>query len=298
MTAHIPLGPCLTGTVVAADIDATVAAYCDYLYTRILEDTRVSAIQATLWGKPGLAGSRIVTLVSESGYPWLRVISNPNAVPARSFLELGWLALEILVRDVDALAQRLAESPFKIYRPPTNLASGEAIRAMQVIGPAGEVLYLTQVNGAPAPFDIPRARCAVDRLFVPVSACLRRDEGLAVYRKLGARQSWQFDTRIASVNKAHGLDASLQHPVATVQLAGQSMVEIDQLGVAKSRPPTAGRLPGGIAMVSFVFDNIDNMVLKPVSPPCPLEGKLYGGQRVAVCRGAAGELIELIEAAR
>ena len=88
-----------------------------------------------------------------------------------------------------------------------------------------------------------------------------------------------------------------KHPVATVQLAGQSMVEIDQLGVAKSRPPTAGRLPAGIAMVSFVFDNIDNIGIKPVSPPQRLEGKLYGGQRVAVCRGAGGELIELIEAA-
>jgi hypothetical protein len=133
---------------------------------------------------------------------------------------------------------------------------------MQVIGPAGEVLYLTQVNGVVPPFDIPRARCPVDRLMIPVSSCLRRDEGLAVYKKLGANKSWRVDTRIASVNKAHGLDVSMKHPVATVQLAGQSMVEIDQLGVAKSRPPTAGRLPAGIAMVSFVFDNM-RIALRP-----------------------------------
>jgi hypothetical protein len=205
--------------------------------------------------------------------------------------------LEVLVSDVDGLAQRLQDSPFEIYRPPADLDVSDEIRAMQVIGPAGEVLYLTQVNGVVPPFDIPRARCPVDRLMIPVSSCLRRDEGLAVYKKLGANKSWRVDTRIASVNKAHGLDVSMKHPVATVQLAGQSMVEIDQLGVAKSRPPTAGRLPAGIAMVSFVFDNIDNIGLKPVSPPQRLEGKLYGGQRVAVCRGAGGELIELIEAA-
>jgi hypothetical protein len=297
MSSLIPLGPTLTGTLVAADIDATVAAYCDFLYTRVLEEALVSESQAILWGKPKLAGAPIVTLQSDSGYPWLRVISNPDVVPAQPFRELGWLALEILVRDVDALAERLADSPFEIYRAPANSDSGDATRAMHVIGPAGEVLYLTEVSAAVEPFDIPRARCEVDRLFIPVSSCLRRDEALAVYRKLGATRSWSFDTRIASINKAHGLDAGLRHPVAAVQLAGKSMVEIDQLGVARSRPPTAGRLPAGIAMVSFVFDNIDTLGLQPVSPPKRLDGKLYGGQRVVVCRGAGGELLELIEAA-
>ncbi len=297
MSTLFPLGPSLTGTLVATDIDAAVAAYCDYLYTSVLEDSEVSETQAVLWGKPALAGSRIVTLQSATGYPWVRIVSNPEVIPARPFLELGWLALEVLVSDVDMLAERLANSPFEIFRPPADLDVSNDIRAMQVIGPAGEVLYLTQVNAAVEPFDIPMARSEVDRLFIPVSSCLRRDEGLAVYNKLGASKSWSFDTRITSVNKAHGLDLSLKHPVATVQLAGQSMVEIDQLGVAKSRPPTAGMLPAGIAMVSFVFDNIDNIGLKPVSPPQRLDGKLYGGQRVAVCRGAGGELIELIEAA-
>jgi len=297
MSSLIPLGPSLTGTLVAPDIDAAVAAYCDYLDTTVLESTQVSAAQAVLWGKPRLEGSPIVTLCSPSGFPWVRIIGSPDVAPARPFLELGWLALEVLVSDVDGLARRLADSPFEIYRPPADLDVSDAIRAMQVIGPAGEVLYLTQVNDAVPPFDIPQATCDVDRLFIPVSACLRRDEGLAVYSKLGANKTWNFETRITSVNKAHGLDLSNRHPVATVQLAGQSMVEIDQLGVAKPRPPSAGLLPAGIAMVSFVFDNIDNIGIKPVSPPCALPGKFYGGQRVAACRGAGGELIELIEAA-
>ena len=126
---------------------------------------------------------------------------------------------------------------------------------------------------------------------------LRRDESLAVYSKLGARNSWSFETPIGSVNRAHGLDASLRHPVATVQLAGQSMVEINQLGVAKARPPVDGLLPGGIAIVSFMVDNLDNIGLRPVSPPLNMDGVLYAGRRVAACRGAAGELLELIEAA-
>lgn len=297
MKAIIPLGPCLTGTLVTPDLEATVAAYCDYLDATVLEEARISAEQAVLWGKPSLEGIPVVTLQSESGYPWVRVIGIPDVVPARPFMELGWMALEILVRDVDALARRLQDSPFEIFRPPANLDVSEDIRAMQVIGPAGEVLYLTQVNGEVPPFDLPRASCDVDRLFIPVSACLRRDEGLAIYNKLGATQNWCFDTRITSVNQAWGFDLELKHPVATVQLAGRSLVEIDQLGTARMRPPSLGLFPAGIVMVSFVVDNLDTVRVQPVSPARQLPGKLYAGQPVAACRGAGGELIELIQAA-
>lgn len=294
----IPLGPSLTGTLVTSDLESTVSAYCDFLSTRVYEDTQVSAEQAVLWGKPRLAGARVVTLVSPSGYPWVRVIGHPEVLPAKPFRELGWMALEVLVADVDALAERLAHSPFEIFRPPANLDVSDDIRGMQVIGPAGEVLYLTEVNAPVPPFQIPQATCDVDRLFIPVSCCLRRDEGLAVYEKLGATQSWSFDTRIISVNKALGLNPEMLHPVATVQLAGGSMVEIDQLGVARPRPLSGGGFAAGIAMVSFLVDDLDSKRIQPVSPARALTGKLYRGQRVMVCRGAGGELIELIQAAQ
>jgi hypothetical protein len=290
----IPLGPSLTGTVVAPDLDASLAAYCDHLHSSVLERCTVSEQQARLWGKPRLEGSPLVTLQSASGNPWLRLIGIPGLLPAQPFKELGWMALEILVEDVSGMARQLASSPFEIYRGPSG--SGNA-KGMQLVGPAGEVLYLTEVKRAEAPFNIAPARAPVDRLFTPVSACLRRDEGLAVYGKLGAQRSWRFETTLGSVNRAHELDASLKHPVGTVQLAGQSMVEINQLGLARSRPPSAGLLPAGIVMVSFLIDNLDNIGLRPISPPLAPSGALYGGQRVAACRGAAGELLELIEAA-
>jgi hypothetical protein len=293
----IPLGPSLTGTLVTRDLKSTVAAYLDFLDATVFEESVISPNQATLWGKPSLAGIPIVTLQSDSGYPWLRVIGIPEVVPARPFMELGWMALEVLVQDVDELALRLQDSPFEIFQPPANLDVSDDIRAMQVIGPAGEVLYLTQVSAPVPPFDIPMARCPVDRLFIPVSACLRQDEGLAVFNKLGATQSWCFDTRIPSVNKAWGFDMELKHPVATVQLAGKSMVELDQLGTARMRPPSHGLFPAGIVMVSFVVDNLDTIRLQTISPARSLDGKLYAGQPVAACRGSGGELIELIQAA-
>ncbi|MDJ0877806.1 MAG: hypothetical protein QNI86_04300 [Halieaceae bacterium] len=294
MSTLIPIGPTLTGTVVTPDLDTSLAAYCDYLHASVLEEAAVSSEQARLWGKPQLEGSPLVTLQSPSGAPWMRLLGIPGLLPAQPFKELGWMALEILVEDVAALWQTLDASPFEIYRGPTD--SGNA-SGMQLVGPAGEVLYLTQLRAPEAPFDIAPAQAVVDRLFTPVSACLRRDEALAVYSKLGARRSWSFDTTLGSVNRAHGLDPSLKHPVGTVQLSGRSMVEINQLGVAKSRPPVEGKLPAGIVMVSFVVDNLDNIGLRPISPPLSPTGALYGGQRVAACRGAAGELLELIEVA-
>ena len=294
MATLIPLGPTLTGTVVVPDLDAAAAAYCSHLHASVLEQGEVSAEQALLWGKPRLEGTPFTTLQSASGHPWVRFLGVPGLLPARPFLELGWMALEVLVEDVDALAESLQESPFEIVREPVGK---DNVRGMQVSGPSGEVLYLTQVIEPEDPFNIKPAQAPVDRLFSPVSACLRRDEGLSVYSRLGAKQSWRFETTIRSVNRAHGLDESLKHPVATIQLAGRSMVEINQLGMARSRPPSEGLLPAGIAMVTFVVDNLDNVGLQTISPPQTPAGALYGGQRVVTCRGAAGELLELIEAA-
>lgn len=286
----------MTGTLVVPDIGRTVDAYSRFLYASPLEEGAVSEAQARLWGKPRLAGCPLVTLQSPSGFPWLRVVGCPGVLPARPFLELGWLALEVLVADVEALSRALTDSPFEIVRKSLNRTGAAGVRVMQVVGPAGEVLYLTELEEAAAPFNIEPATCPVDRLFNPVSACLRRDEALAIFRKLGAQRSWRYDSRLLSINRAHGLDASVKHPIATVQLAGQSSVEINQLGLARSRRLSEGLLPAGIAIVSFVLNNLDNMGLRPVSPPQVLDGALYRGQRVAVCRGAAGELLELIEA--
>ena len=53
------------------------------------------------------------------------------------------------VDDVDALAAELASSPFRIIGGPADLSFSDQIRAMQVVGPAREVLYLTQADQTP-----------------------------------------------------------------------------------------------------------------------------------------------------
>ena len=295
-TASQPvLGPARTGTLVTADFSATVTAYVDNLSMQVVDETPVSETQAVLWATPALTGARQAVLVSESGIAWIRVIEDSNAGRAEPFRQLGWMSLEVVVADVDTLASELADSAFITYRPPADLDVSDAIRAMQVIGPAGEVLYLTQVNGQVPPFDIPMAQCRVDHLFIPVMCCHDRDASLAFYQGFAGVTGFSFDTRITSVNAAYGYPLERKHPVATVQLAGSTMIEIDEIAEAAARPCAEGSLPAGIAMISYEVDQLEGLSVTWLAPPQAVVQAPYHGRRAGCCRGAGGELIELIE---
>lgn len=295
MVAEPSLGPVLTGTLVTADYERCVAAYVDSLSMRVVESDRVGAALGDLWAAPGLVGARYAVLVSESGVPWVRVIEDVAIQPAVPFKQRGWMSLEVAVQDVDRLAAELEGSPFEIHRPPADLDVSEDIRAMQVIGPAGEVLYLTQIKRPVPPFEIPVARCRVDHLFIPVMSCADRDSAQAFYERFPDCTSFRFDTIITSVNSAFGDDLDRKHAVAVVQLASRTMVEIDQIDAAVPRPREIDRLPSGIASITFEVDSLSIAGFEFLSPPITLQGQPYLGRRAACCRGAGGELVELIE---
>ncbi|MEH6549237.1 MAG: hypothetical protein V7711_09095 [Pseudomonadales bacterium] len=293
--SDIAMGPALTGTLVCRDIALLESCYVDYLYMQVVERSVISHEQASLWAAPALAGNAQIVLASSSGVPWIRAIEDPAAAIPRPFLEQGWMTLEVVVKHVDALAVELESSPFEIFRPPADLDVSPMIRAMQVIGPAGEVLYLTEVKGDVPPFDIPQASCEVDRLFIPVMCCQDRDASIDFYTGFSGVSKFVFDTKITSVNAAYGYELDRRHPVATMQLAGQSMIEIDQIEACSSRPCANGGLPAGIAMISYEVDSLDDLSLEWLSQPQVLQLSPYAGRRAAACVGAGGELLELIE---
>lgn len=296
------LGPALTGTLVSNNFDTCVSAYVDHLSMSEQVSGQLDSVKADLWGASKLVGARYTVLVSDTGASWMRVIEDTKAEPAKPFLQQGWLSLEVVVEDVDTLADELVGSPFELYRPPADLDVSPGIRAMQVIGPAGEVLYLTQVKAAVPPFDIPIARSRVDRLFIPVMCCTDRDAATAFYQQFGSVAEFKFDTKITSVNAAYGWDITRKHPVATVQLAGASMIEIDQIDAAEPRPVNAGHLPAGIAMISYELEGLATLAstgsIEWLSAPVAIEEAPYNGRLAACCIGAGGELIELIERAQ
>ncbi|MBC6428136.1 MAG: hypothetical protein GDA55_02755 [Cellvibrionales bacterium] len=289
------LGPVRLCTLVAPDLGAAIAAYRDSLHTVVAEQTQVSGELAELWGSPTLCGSRMALLANACGEVWLRIVEDIGCPRPTPLQHHGWLALELLVADVDVLAAELADSAFTLLRPPANLDLSDSIRACQVSGPCGEVLYLTQVKAPVPPFDLPQARCAVDRLFIPIICTPDRQAAADFYARLAGVEPLFFTTKITVLNQAYSWNIDRQHPVATLQLAGQCLLEIDQIEAASHRVCPPGRLPPGIAVVSVAVVDIERLAVDWKVPPRPVSDAPYGGKKVGLVRGAAGEWLELIE---
>ena len=243
------LGPALAATIITRALDDSTGAYTGHLGQRLHRREPISLAEAKHLGLPDLAGAPTAWLANALGEPWLQLVEHPAAEPLEPFARYGWLSLEIAVRDVDALAKGLENSPFEVIGPPRDLAMSDAIRAMQVVGPSGEVLYLTEVKRVVPPFELPFARCPVDRLFIPVMTCPGREAALAHYEALSGNEGLRFETRITVISRALGLPEAQAHPVATLQLAGETLIEIDE--VAGLGPAAAHGRATGIALVHF-----------------------------------------------
>ena len=283
------LGPVLGGTLNVPDLAASVAAYGEELDLAVHHEGAVGAADAEAWGCPALAGAPQAWLANALGEPWLRLVQG-GARSFRPFRDAGWLALEISVESANRLGERLGGGAFEVIGPPRDLDVSDRIRALQVTGLAGEVLYLTRVAGEVPPFELPRARCAVDRLFIPVLLTPDREASLAFYERLCGQAGLRFETLITVLNRARGWPEDRRHPVATLQLAGATLIEMDEVGELPPRSADEAGLPPGIAMISMAVAE-----LPPDTPGRTLADGPWAGRRAARVAGAAGEWIELIE---
>ena len=284
MTTSPHLGPVIMGTILTRDLAVCVEAYETYLHARVGRRTKISDEQSAFWGVPHLAGCSTALLNNALGEPFLRIIEDPDCTVGDTLKQTGWMALEIVVADVDAIAASLNGSPFDVLRPVADLSLSDQIRAVQVRGPAGEILYLTQIKGQVPPFDLPIARCAVDKVFIPVLCTHDRAASLSFYENLSGNTGLNFDTKITVINQAYGWDIERNHPVATLQLKRSTLIEIDQVDAAK---PAETKPGSGIFMVTFAADTLPKN--HPVKD-CPT-----GTKRAMILRGVAGEIIELVQ---
>jgi catechol 2,3-dioxygenase-like lactoylglutathione lyase family enzyme len=292
------LGRIAAVTINTPDIAATVAAYQSYLGYRVVDDGALGRDTARAWARPALAGARAVILEPASGSDtYLRFVEGRAYVDYRPFACLGWNAVELVVADVDALAGQLAGSPFRVIGDPSDLSFTDKIRAMQVVGPAREVLYLTQIKERLAAFDTPEAAAFVDRAFIVILGGSTLDLLQDFYHsQFGVPRAEPMPSVISVLSAAYGLPRDYRHAIAALRVDGQCYIEADEMPPgAFARPCQPGQLPPGVAMVSFEVDRLPNLSssLGPAhrSPALP-----YGGRRSLACHGAAGELIELVEA--
>jgi catechol 2,3-dioxygenase-like lactoylglutathione lyase family enzyme len=294
------LGRIATVTLLAPDLAVATAAYRQHLGYRITHDGALGRDVARAWGRPQLAGRRTVLMEPESGAEtYLRFVAGPRYPGYEPLACLGWNAAELVVADVDALAERLARSPFRVIGPPADLSFSDRIRAMQVVGPAGELLYLTQIKERLPAFDTPVASSFVDRVFIVILGGSNLESLQDHYHaRFGVPRAPVMRSVVSTLSARYGLPADHRHPIAALPLPGQCYIEADQMPEAAiARPCAPGELPPGIAMVSF---EVGHLPARPASMLGPMErppSLPYAGRRTCVCVGPAGELIELIEAA-
>lgn len=274
------LGPVVCGILLAADLESVVDAYEAYLALTADDHFSLDDRTARGLGLQQLTGNRACSLTGGSGRAWLTVIEAPQATPRHALGTHGWMAMEVLVENVDTLVERLADSPFEVLRPPADLDVSDRIRACQVRGPAGEILYLTQVTGAVPPFELPTCNAVVDHLFIPVMSTPDRDASLREYEALAGREGLRFDTRITVVNQALGLPLEQRHPVGTLQLAGEALIEIDEIAGTKT---AITDLCSGTAAVVFAAAG------KPPSTAVAVKTGPFAGSFLHPRTGRAGE---------
>ena len=285
-------------TVSAPDLNAAQTAYEEYLSYNVIETGQVPEALAAAWNTPNMAGRNYVVMQPASkAEVFLRFVESPAVEGFAAMRTFGWNSNEILVEDPDAMAKRLENSPFRIIGEPKNLSTNENIRAMQAIGPAGEVIYLTRIPADGGGFNLGSAETFVDRTFIVVVGGPDIDAMRRFYNEVFAMPvTAPVDARISVLSNAHGMASETRHKLAVARLPTKFLIEIDQYpDAATTRPQRFGELPPGMSMVGFQVASFAPIEERLLAPPRTVDVAPYRGRRVAVLQGAAGELIELIE---
>ncbi|MCY4210290.1 MAG: hypothetical protein OXD47_02500 [Gammaproteobacteria bacterium] len=280
-------------TVACAEPGAVAHAYQRYLHYQQVGAGQVSTQLAQLWERDALAGAPYLLLApANAAQHFVRLVRVDADPEYRPFSVAGWSAAEILVNDVDRLAHTLAGSPFTLVGPPADLSFTDKIRACQVLGPAAEALYLTQIKGDIPGFDLPRARQTVAHCFVAILATPSLAASMAYYRtRFGVAEAPVIDARITLMSAAFDLPRDHLHRLSALTLGNPGyLLEMDELPPDRApRPRRHALLPPGIAMVSFNCSGRrrHNATVSLPEPP-------YHGRQVGFCTGPSGELLELI----
>ena len=275
-------------------------AWIEYLDYRLAGEGQIDAHLAASWQAPETAGLPYCLLQPASGEAfWIRYIETGERCGFESPATRGWTATELLVADTDRLAAKLADSPFVRLAGPGDLFPGpKAPRAMQAVGPAGELLYFTRLLPGGSRYGLKQAKSAVDRAFIVTVA----GDSTAVMRGFYADVlAMRVMEPMPFINGilAHscGAPPNTVFPTSVVPLPGRRyLVELDEFPDGlPPRPRRAGLLPPGMAMVSFRVDDLARVADRLLTDTATSGALPYHGRCSAVIRGAADELLELIE---
>lgn len=290
-------------TLSVADCEAAALRYERWLDYRVVERGRISVALATAWDAPAAAGAPCVVMQPASGSSvFLRLVQSPTVATHAPLRSYGWAAIELCVQDVRAVHAALRDGPFEIIGPPADNPSLPSIYPMQVRGPDGEIVFLTQIlQGGPGS-GLPTARSRVDAPFIAVLAA----------RDLAATAAW-FETRLGlrvatpiaipyrMLTRSFSLPTDHLHTITTASdEAGDICIEIDQYPMAAiERPALSGHLAPGMSICTLMrqvatYPAVEADDTRWLQPPCRHEGIVYGGARSGVLVTPDGALVELL----
>lgn len=283
-------------TIGAPDVSQFIDWYGRWLDYQVVEEGLVSHALATSWRAQASAGRPYAVMGPASGEDvYLRAVEIDPVPDFETLRSWGWAAVEITVSDVDQVVRKLEGSPFKVLGPPRALTEGSPIRAMQMLGPAGEVVYLTGNTGDRAASNHPLPKTLIDRIFIMVLAGPDKAALKSFYLdrfKLGDQGDLAFPVGVLSRAQGLPLDHIYDLSVLVMSERGNKL-ELDQyLGQFGARPGSKDQLVPGIAMTTFEADSFDQMAVDFIAPPAPL----YDGYHAATFIGPTGELTELVVA--
>ncbi|MEJ2139205.1 MAG: hypothetical protein P8Y61_07125 [Gammaproteobacteria bacterium] len=279
------LGAIRRVTITTSDLHAVEDAYSDFLEYRVTGRDAVTEHEAAVWGAPGSAGAASLIMRPAAGddfeFRFVAGPASPNYVPLTTY---GWNASEIMVQNVDSLAPRFKNSPFEIVGEPRDLSFSEDIRAMQIRGPANEIIYLTEFKKPVPGLSVPTPRSSIDRTFIVILGGRSMSELQNFYHQtFGVPKAPVVESRVTMLSKALDVSIETLYPIAAMALEGESLIEADempeQVGPRRAEP---GFLPPGIALTGFNCTAIPS----GAQPIAGEDGRF-------VMRGPAGELIEL-----
>jgi hypothetical protein len=225
-----------------------------------------------------------------------RFVELPAEPAYRAFRRHGWQAAELIVDRVDSLADQFRNSPFEIVAPPMDLSFCPDIRAMQIRGPGGEILYLTEFKKPVPGLDAPPARSAVDRTFIVIVGGASLNHMQQYFNdQFGVPQTPAMESRVQTMALEFGLSREHRFRIAALPLLDRCYIEADEMPAeAQPLPGQQHDLPAGIAMVSFCLKPAPGGTGERRTEP-PDNGPPYADATGVDCvRGAAGELLELI----
>ena len=276
-----------------ASLQRVEDAYSRWLGYKTVWRGTVSQDTAQIWGTPDMAGLAAIIMAPDQGEKvFLRFIEDPAPDAWHALRTYGWNATEIVVRDVDALAASLANSPFKIIGPPAGLQRFPMIRAMQVIGPEGECLYFTQV-GAGSGLDLAQAESFVGRVFIVVAGGPDLPALYRTYDPFDNVQDKPVATKVKVISLANNLPPDTEHAHGLIRLSRGTLIELDHYpSVTTQRVKRPGHLPPGMNVVSFDISNLQDQADASITAPAWLP--TIPAARVRAVTGAVGEMIELI----